>query len=809
MVVALEGSSALALPAQNPAVLWQALARPTFDPSQVAVVEGVQLTRDAAEITLVNGQVALGQILAGPSGEGRRFHAAFKGSGRFQLTPTLPLERQQLTLHSGQPVLYTEFEEAVFLFTDDTADELAAQATFQSGDPGGLQKICHGRINDWTDDGLNMEARLLKGLLADDPSPHTIFVAALKTPLHGWLTVMVDAADPEEVELWHFDRNRRAVTVWAKFPARGRTPQEVFADPAAHLEYQLKGYTLDVTVEGTELRGQAAVELALRRPGERVLLLSLDPNLRVSEVKTESGESLAFFQPRDPKDDFFLGDYLVVAAATPFPPGPLRLHFTYSGERVVRKVGAGNYFCRSFGWYPSYSAGRYSLTTNEFADRLDFDITLRVDKEYDVAATGRKTDEREEGKRKITRWKSAVPLAVAGFTFGDYKIQTDQSGGARVEVYANRRPDDIMRSIEVAAAGPVIRSSGTTQLSRYALGSLSPSRLAKEMSVEVANSLKVFESFFGPYPYEKLAVSNIPYSYGQGWPSLLYLSSLSFLDSNQRQQLGIQDHVWLTDFFRAHETSHQWWGHAVGWKSYHDQWLSEGFAEYSGILYTLIRRNPEEHFRLLREDRRDLLLADEEGATYEHLGPIYAGRRLRSGKHPGGYRIVVYKKGGWVLHMLRMMLYAPANRENPDAAFMAMMRDFTRSYQNQAASTEDFKAVVERHMTPAMDLEGNGKMDWFFNSWVYGTGIPKYRLNYSLLPAPGQGQYVLRGILIQSEVPDDFRSIVPLYLHADKGFIRAGWLGVTGPRTPFEMTLPFKPTKVTINEWEDVLANVE
>ena len=41
--------------------------------------------------------------------------------------------------------------------------------------------------------------------------------------------------------------------------------------------------------------------------------------------------------------------------------------------------------------------------------------------------------------------------------------------------------------------------------------------------------------------------------------------------------------------FFAHETAHQWWGHIVLWRSYRDQWLSEGFAEYSGLLYAAKR----------------------------------------------------------------------------------------------------------------------------------------------------------------------------------------------------------------------------
>jgi hypothetical protein len=158
--------------------------------------------------------------------------------------------------------------------------------------------------------------------------------------------------------------------------------------------------------------------------------------------------------------------------------------------------------------------------------------------------------------------------------------------------------------------------------------------------------------------------------------------------------------------------------------------------------------------------------------------------------------------------MLRAMLYDPSYPQDPDARFIAMMQDFTRTYHNQPASTEDFKAVVERHMTPTMDLDGNRKMNWFFDSWVYGTGIPSYRLQYSIEPAPQTAQFVLRGRLQQDGVPPSFRSMVAVYLHQGKNLMRAGWLAAVGRETPFEVALGFRPDKVTINEWEDVLATV-
>ena len=788
-------------PPSGVAAVWTRLEQPALDAARVAKVESTVLEKDAATLTFLSGTLALAQPVAPAEGqEGRVLAAAFKGRGRLRFAPSLPMERQQLAFHSGQQPLEAEFSEAVLLFTDETAAELSGQLAFGSGQVSGLQKLYLNRNKRWKKYGLNWEPRLLKSLLSPSPERYALFVAELKTDRHGWLTLIVDAADPEQVELVRFDSRRRARDIWSKFPAGGRPPQLAFEDPLGHHDYRISSYVLDVTIENnTELHGTATVELDFRRGGERVLLFQLDPNLRVTEITGAEGQPLSFFQPKDPKDDFFLGDYLVVVSPDAIPEGRTQLHFAYHGKRVVRKVGSGNFFCRSFGWYPTYGSGRYTITTNQTAGKSDFEIILRVPKKYTAVAVGSKKDDRKEGDYRITRWTSDIPLKVAGFAYGDYRVVTEQSGETAIEIYANKRPDDFLQSVEmVTGAG-----------SGVAMGSLSPSNMAKEMAVEIGNSLRVMEAYFGPYPYKKLAVSNIPYSYGQGWPSLLYLSALSFLDTTQRHNLGITDHVQLTDFFRAHETSHQWWGHVVGWKSYHDQWLSEGFAEFSGNLYTLFRRKPGEYFRLLRNSRRNLRQKDREGAVYDRIGPIYAGRRLRSAKHPGGYSRVVYEKGGWVLHMIRMMLYDPRNSDDKDARFKALMKDFTSTHFNQAASTEDFKAILEKHMTRQMDLDRNGTMDWFFNSWVYGTGIPHYEFSYTVEPAPQEGKFVLKGLLRQKNVPAGFRMIVPLYVHQGKRKLRLGWLTGQAQETTFNVTIGFKPTKVTLNEWEDVLATVD
>ena len=125
---------------------------------------------------------------------------------------------------------------------------------------------------------------------------------------------------------------------------------------------------------------------------------------------------------------------------------------------------------------------------------------------------------------------------------------------------------------------------------------------------------------------------------------------------------------------------------------------------------------------------------------------------MNSYKNHGAYNAVVYRKGGYVLHMLRSMMYDAAEKDKP---FMAMMQDFVQTHMNGNASTQDFQLIAEKHITRGMNLTGNGKLDWFFKEWVYGTAIPRYKFDYKLEDQAG-GKCLLTATLTQSDVPKDF-----------------------------------------------------
>jgi aminopeptidase N len=218
------------------------------------------------------------------------------------------------------------------------------------------------------------------------------------------------------------------------------------------------------------------------------------------------------------------------------------------------------------------------------------------------------------------------------------------------------------------------------------------------------------------------------------------------------------------------------------------------------------RENPAAYLNRVQVDKAQLLEHDQFGHRMESVGPVWMGDRLGSSESPRAYSVVVYNKGGYILHMLRMMMLDTTNKD-PDHYFKGLMQDFCQTYDNKAASTEDFKAVVEKHMGKWMDIDGNHRMDWFFKQYVYGTGIPHYGLKYEARMM--DGKFTVVGTLTQSGVPEGWKDIVPIYIHLKGRDVRVGWLTVMGKTTPLKFVLPTSVDKVSINDDEDMLMVVE
>ena len=509
----------------------------------------------------------------------------------------------------------------------------------------------------------------------------------------------------------------------------------------------------------------------------RVIHFGLLPALRVERV-TYKGHELPFIQESRKED----GSFYVIMPDVLAEGQSYEIGIEYDGNKVVENEGSGNFAVGArTSWYPSLNA---------FADQATYDLIFKVPHQYTLVGVGKLVKEWREDDYQATHWVSDTPLAVAGFNYGLYKKKSvaDNVTHYDVESYATSEAPDYLRQFNQA---------------------LSPSAMAQNAMVDAENAIRIFDIWFGDAPYGRIAITQQPaFNFGQSWPTLVYLPVSAFLDGTQRWMLMGGSAFKFADFIQEvtpHEVSHQWWGHMVGWASYHDQWLSEGFADFSaGLFLQLVEKNNAQYLKYWDRARETILAKNNFGIRANDAGPLWMGIRLNTFKNGPAYNRLVYPKGGFVLHMLRMLMY---DRQTGDKDFIAMMHDYVTTNLHKNASTESFKAIVEKHMKPGLDLAHNGHMDWFFSEWVYGTEVPSYRLEYSLTREDG-GKYLFAGRVTQSDVSNHFVMSVPVYFDFDGNVIPAGTVSLIGNQTSneFKIHLPKKPKHVLLNANHDVLA---
>jgi aminopeptidase N len=338
--------------------------------------------------------------------------------------------------------------------------------------------------------------------------------------------------------------------------------------------------------------------------------------------------------------------------------------------------------------------------------------------------------------------------------------------------------------------------------------------LEKKALADGEISIELYTDYFGPIPFKRLAMTQqTACNFGQSWPSLVWLPLCAFFDTTVRHQLGLDfgdRGYWKT--VAPHEVAHQWWGHEVGFSSYRDQWMSEGFADMSASLFIQsVEKNPKKFIEFWDDERYLLTQRDKEGFRAIDAGPVTMGYRMSNSRTGTNLtRDLIYPKGAYILHMVRMMMW---DRKTGDQNFKATMQDFVKTYAGRAATTEDFKAMVEKHMTPEMAALGGGNMDWFFDEYVYGTALPSYSIQ-STFDTDASGDVVFGLKLTQSNVNEHFRMLVPIYLElVDGRTVPLGRARLIG-NTTLEQKIALKgvkekPRRALVNYFDDVLSSAK
>lgn len=775
--------------------LAQRMLNAGLDPDECYQVRDLRLAREDLRMYLTEGYLVFGKPV-----DGVRMSAVFTGEveggdAELLLLPPRRSERLSLANSAQTPNLDEHFKSGVLVFSDDTYAEIMKQLQ----DSGTLKKSPErGALLAQAWDPIvrnfvgSFQIRLVRDLLSGNRAAAGIFYAGLSGTALGNFDAIYDPRSPEQItvgkvllrdEQPHFD-------IWTRFQARGfRTGRRTMPAP----DVILSDYRIEAALD-TDLRLNVTTRAAITpaADGTRVLAFDISPNMKVTQAIVDGVEA-EVFQPESLRASLIRSDlnqtFLVLPARQLEPGHEYQIEFRHAGE-VISNAGNNVYFVGSRGsWYP-HRAGQFAR----------YDLTFRYPIELDLVASGRVVDEKADGPMRMTHRRTDAPVRVVGFNLGRYEREAVNRSGYTIEVYANREVETAL----VPKAQPQVRpmvpqlprnQRWTVDLQPFPIDPAKPRPAARleQLALDIADGLEFMASRFGPPILKFLTVSPIPGRFGQGFPGLIYLSTLTYLEPRDRPQSarGDEETMFFSQILQAHETAHQWWGNVVTSSGDEDDWVMEALANYSALMY-LEKRNGARAVDSVLSVCRSRLLAKDGERTVESKGPIVWGFRLLYSGSPDAWRAITYDKGSWIVHMLR--------RRMGDERFLAMLAQLRKRYQFRTVDTEQFRRLAAEFLPPKSP---DPQLENFFDQYIQGTGIPTLKLSYAV---KGKAPNVrLSGTITQSDVDEDFTTMAPVEIQIARGRPIVQWVRTSSEPATFSVALKQAPSKVTLDPAYSVL----
>jgi hypothetical protein len=611
------------------------------------------------------------------------------GRGELRFSPASATERGQLRIFAGTESLAAQFETAYIRIHPGEYEEHVATAATSDAAP-------DGRMTRRAQDIFNRQSPKSYGVDVSDMSRDTWhllptgddFLAEVDTRRHDTLTYLRSNQQAEDVSLFRRD-DRKTIALYpsvAKLAARGR-----FYSEDSSREYDVLDYAISASVEPQRqfIRSRARLSMRIRSTSVPTLMVRLADPLVVSSVSSveygrllhlrlDGQNMIAINLPRPLQQDSDLT--LVIEYAGELESQNLDIDTVQgelpppSGQVPPVKYLLSN---RSY-WYPQ----------NPISDYATASLRLTVPNDYRVVASG----------EPVAAIDAASEPGV-GQTGRTFAFQANQP--VRYLAFVASRMTRVgERKIDLSSESAGAGSDAVTITvdTNGRLQSRGRSALAAAEDI-----LRFYTSLTGNAPYASAALAiteaDLPGGHSPAYFSLLNEPPAATAPTWRGDPAAFDG---FPDFFLAHELAHQWWGQAVGWKNYHEQWLAEGFAQYFAALYAQKTRGERVFVDMLRQFRR---WAMDQSAQ----GPVYLGYRLGHLKSDlRVFRALVYNKGAAVLHMLRLLL--------GDETFFRGLRLFYEERRYQKAGTED----LER----AMEIASGRVLDRFFDRWIYNAELP-------------------------------------------------------------------------------------
>ena len=645
------------------------------------------------------------------------------GRGDMTFSPAPKGERTQLRVISGAEVLQTPFDGTFVRVHPATASSriTAREMVERPVDPRDLKRA---------EEMFRHEAAKSFGLDLGDlsadswsllPLPGDL-LAEIRTRRFETLTYTKSSNEVEDVTL--FDRRqRRNLSVYSSRDHLARYGRSYNEDEES--EYAVRWYDVNVIYNPARrlLQGQTRLAIETTASSANTLKIRLaDPLVVESIVSPEFGRLLSVRVRRQ--------NTIVINLPTTVIKGyRLELVVTYSGtlepqeiDREAVAVSAPQvpeqpteeevpleesylFSNRSY-WYAQaltlgYAPARITVTVPE-------PWSVIASGEFESVAPPPGPAPRGPRLRQFT-FVASQPVRYLAFLVGRFtepRVETLSLKHIEESLLASRQPgvyyDELTLRVQT---NPRQRQRG------------------REVLRTTVNIVRFYTSLVGDFPYSALSVGVVERRL-PGGHSPPYLSMVATPGPGSTLRWG-DDPAALPnfpDFFAAHELAHQWWGQAVGWKNYHEHWLSEGFAQYFAALWA--------ERSLGRGVFGSIIRSMQQWSVQESdQGPVYLGYRIGHFKGDSRlFRAVVYNKGAMVLHMLRRLV--------GDEAFFAGIRRYYNTWRFAKAGTDDFRRAVEAES--GMDL---GR---FFERWIYGDTLPQVTFTSRLEQKDGADLAVLR-----------------------------------------------------------------
>jgi len=463
--------------------------------------------------------------------------------------------------------------------------------------------------------------------------------------------------------------------VFAQFQGKENETTALYSDTLEAVHYSI--HLTDINLTNKTIKGYTGVKLVSKISSNTSVKLEL-ASLIVDSVFVETVKTTTFS---------YSDNIITILLSAPLTQGDtVNTTIYYHGQPFVDPSGWGGFHFSGdyalnlgvgFDAIPHNLGKAWFPCIDDFHDRALYDVYLTVPNDKKAVSGGTLIEVTDHGNNKSTwHWKTdyTLPTYLISATTGKYELVSDtyngQTGNIPITYYC--------RAIDTA------KVAGTF--------------------VNLKNIMQVFESRFGPYPFERIGYTGTPGGLG----AMEHAANVSYPFSGWT---GSTENEW----WYAHELSHMWFGDQVTCASAEDMWLNEGWAVWCESLYREGIYGKQAYKDNMRSKLKDVLQT-----THITDGGYYAVYGI---PQTITYGNTVYQKGGQVTHTLRGYM--------GDSLFFGGIKAYLQQYAYNYASSYDMRDFLNSYS--GIDMEP------FFDAWVFAPGFPQFSIDSSVTVQSANG----------------------------------------------------------------------